>query len=73
MAVCGVTLVILKYFEETGLNLNIYKICENVFRHINYRKKKVKMTLFQKYEVFYWEIGHYLRFCIEEIAYRYYA
>ena len=53
MAVCGVALVILKYFEETGLNLNIYKICENVFRHINYRKKKVKMTLFQKYEVFY--------------------
>ena len=53
MAVCGVTLVILKYFEETGLNLNIYKIRENVFRHINYRKNKVKMTLFQKYEVFY--------------------
>ena len=30
------------------------------------------MALFQKYEVFYYEIGHCLRFCTEKIAYKYY-
>ena len=33
----------------------------------------MEMTLFQKYEVFYQEIGHYLRFPIGKITCRYYA
>ena len=44
-----------------------------VIRRINYRKNTVEMTLFQKYEVFYEEIGYYLRFCIEKVSCRYYA
>ena len=40
---------------------------------MNYRKDTAEMFLFQKYEIFYYEIGHHLRFYIKKIACRYYA
>ena len=74
IVVCGVTLVELHYFESIGLSLTIniqhnyiHRVCEKVFRCINYRKNTVEMALFQKYEVFYKEIEHCLRFFNENI------
>ena len=31
------------------------------------------MVLFQKYEVFYYKIGHWLTFCNEKNEYKYYT
>ena len=52
---------------------HIHKIYELVLRRVNHRKNTVEITLLQKYEVFFKEVGYYLRFYTEKISCRYYA
>ena len=71
-------LVILNYFENIELNPtlriwydHIHKVCVMVFCRISYTSNLVRMTLFQKYKVFYSKTKR-LRICIEKVACRYY-